>query len=135
MPQLTERYLPVMGFYSYTCAKTHLPILASTSWGDEYSKVVVLDGEGTIFRGLYDGYGRVVTRAGAEVELDDGAILSGKVKLVSGKFYSGERFDELGRSSSDPGQGHFHDSDRIDGWYANGGFPSWADYRNAYFSK
>ena len=70
-----------------------------------------------------------------EVELDDGAILEGKVKLVSGKFYSGERFDALGRSGFDPGQGHFHDQDKIDGWYARGGFPSWADYRNAYFSK
>lgn len=124
-----------MGFYSYTCAKTHLPILASTSWGDEYSKVVVLGENGTVFRGVYDGYGRVDVDGGMEVELDDGKILDGKVKLVASRFYDGEAFGEVGKSGADPGQGHFHDPTRIEAWYARGGFPSWGDFRNAYFAK
>ncbi len=124
-----------MGFYSYTCAKTHLPIMASTSWGDDYSKVVVLSKSGSIFRGLYDGYGRVLTPEGIDVELDDGEVMGGKIKLVAGKFYSGESYDEIGCSGSDPGQGHFHDQDKVEEWYANGGFPTRKDYRDAYFSK
>lgn len=124
-----------MGFYSYTCAKTNLPIMASVSWGDDYSKVVVLGKNGDMFRGTYDGYGRVCTLDGMEVELDDGDILSGKVKLVSGLFYAGETHGALPPSKTDPGQGHFHDSDRIGAWYARGGFPTWEDYRDAYYSK
>ena len=124
-----------MGFYSYTCAKTNLPIMASTSWGDEYSKVVVLGASGSKFNGTYDGYGRVMTDDGAEVELDDSDIMTGRMKLVSKKFYNGERYDDLPPSKSDPGQGHFHDESKVEKWYAQGGFPTWKEYREAYFEK
>jgi hypothetical protein len=124
-----------MGFYSYTCAKTNLPIMASTSWGDSFSSVVVLSEDGNIFRGSYDGYGRVFTSDGMEVELNDSSIMSGKVKLVSGSFYKGEKFSSLEKSRNDPGQGHFHDPDKVEKWYSLGGFPSWQDYRDAYYSR
>jgi hypothetical protein len=117
-----------MGFFSYTCAKTNLPVLASTSWPEKYSRVVVLDDEGNKFSGSYDGYGIVITRAGAEIELDDSSILSGKTKLVLRKFYDGETFEDLGRSNNDPGQGHFHNEDKIELWYARGGFASYREY-------
>jgi hypothetical protein len=123
-----------MGFWSYTCAKTHLPILASTSWGwDEgYSKVTMLDADNNRVSGSYDGYGRIHSSDGGETELDDDAILSGRAKLVLSKFYKGEKFEELGRNSSDPGQGHFHNEDDIEVWYAQGGFPSHKDMIRAY---
>jgi hypothetical protein len=109
--------------------------LASTSWVDDYSGVVVLGEGGTLMRGSYDGYGRVFTVDGLEVDLDDGGIMSGKVKLVSSLFYEGESFSSLGKSHSDPGQGHFHDADKVTRWYSCGGFPSWGDYRDAYYGR
>jgi hypothetical protein len=123
-----------MGFFSYTCAKTNLPVLASTSWPEKYSRVVVLDDEGNKFSGSYDGYGNVITRDGSEIELDPygDAILSGKTKLVLRKFYEGETFEDLGRSNNDPGQGHFHNEDKIELWYARGGFASYQEYLGAF---
>ena len=123
-----------MGFFSYTCAKTNLPVLASEAWPEKYSRVVVLDGEGNKFSGSYDGYGNVITPDGSEIELDPygDSILSGKTKLVLKKFYDGETFEDLGRSNSDPGQGYFHDEDKIEVWYARGGFPSHREYVEAY---
>ncbi len=121
-----------MGFFSYTCAKTNLPVLASTSWPEKYSRVVVLDDEGNKISGSYDGYGNVITRGGAEIELDYNSILSGKTKLVLRKFYDGETFEDLGRSNNDPGQGHFHNEDAIELWYARGGFASYREYLGAF---
>jgi hypothetical protein len=123
-----------MGFFSYTCAKTNLPVLASTSWPEKYSRVVVLDDEGNKFSGSYDGYGNLITRDGAEIELDPygDSILSGKTKLVLKKFYDGETFEDLGRSNTDPGQGHFHNEDAIELWYVRGGFSSYQEYLGAF---
>jgi hypothetical protein len=121
-----------MGFFSYTCAKTNLPVLASTSWPEKYSRVVVLDDEGNKILGSYDGYGNVDTQTGAEIELDDSSILSGQTKLVLNAFYTGETFEDLGRSNSDPGQGHFHNEEAIELWYARGGFASYQEYLGAF---
>lgn len=123
-----------MGFYSYTCAKTHLPIMSAVSWGDDRAGVVVLSEDGVIFRGFYDGYGRVLSKEGMELELDDCDVLGGAVKLIAEKFYEGEGFGDLGPSGGDPGQGHFHDPDRVEAWYSSGGFPTLRDYWNAYFA-
>lgn len=123
-----------MGFFSYTCAKTNLPILASTSWDEKYSRVVMLDAKGTVFHGSYDGYGNIIGDCG-EIELEYDSVESGKIKLVLEKFYNGERFEALPKSGWDPGQGHFHDPDEIDKWYAQGGFPSHKDMVKAYRSK
>ncbi len=108
--------------------------MASTSWGDDYSKVVVLSSSGSIIRGIYDGYGRVLTPEGMEVELEDSEILSGKIKLVSEKFYNSEKFEDLSKSMSELGQGHFHNPETVESWYAKGGFSSWKEYRDAYNS-
>lgn len=124
-----------MGFFSYTCAKTNLPVLASTSWPEKYSRVVVLDEDGNKFSGSYDGYGNVIMRSGDEIELDDSAILSGKTKLILQSFYDGETFADVGKSSYDPGQGHFHDEEAIELWYARRGFQSHREYVEAYRGK
>lgn len=124
-----------MGFFSYTCAKTNLPVLASTSWPEEFCKVTVLTESGDVFRGVYDGYGRVVTQFGSEVELDDSVVTRGGIKFVLTKFYKGEKFGDLGKSHNDPGQGHFHDEEKIKEWYTKGGFPSAKEYYRAYWGK
>lgn len=121
-----------MGFFSYTCAKSNLPILASTSWPEKYSRIIVLDEDGNKFAGSYDGYGNVFTQAGAEIELDDSAIHAGRTKLILKSFYDGETFEDVGQSKHDPGQGHFHDEGKIELWYSRGGFPSHREYVEAY---
>lgn len=121
-----------MGFFSYTCAKTNLPVLASTSWPEEYSRVVVHDEDGNKFSGSYDGYGNVFTQSGSEIELDDSAILAGRTKLILRSFYDGETFEGLGKSNYDPGQGHFHDEEKIELWYSRKGFPSHREFVEAY---
>lgn len=122
-----------MGFYSYTCCKTNLPILASTSWGtNNYSSVHLLGQDGSSVQGHYDGYGRIDMNNGESLEEIDERIQSGKWKLVLSQFYSGEKFDQLGNSRHDPGQGHFHDQHKIEQWYAQRGFPSYKDYLQAF---
>jgi hypothetical protein len=133
--QRRTRYLVDMGFYSYTCAKTNLPIMASTSWGEDYSRVVVLGEDGSIIRGVYDGYGRVFTKEGIEVEIEDESVMKGRVKFVSASFYGGEKFSALSPSRPDPGQGHFHDEDKVSKWYSAGGFSTWDEYRMAYYGS
>jgi hypothetical protein len=122
-----------MGFFSYTCAKTNLPVLASTSWGEnEYSRVHILCRDGSIMQGYYDGYGRIDLASGGTLEEFDDAILSGQWKLVLSKFYAAETFAELGVSRHEPGQGHFHDNEKIEKWHDQQGFPSYQEYVQAF---
>lgn len=130
-----------MGFFSYTCAKSNLPALASTSWDDHpFTQVVLFDKDGVLAEGTYDGYGRIfgTCRSGGDVlELVDGGyyglIEEGELKLVL-KLYSdpSDSFETLGRSGYDPGQGHFHDEDFIEACSVVGGFSSFEDYEAAY---
>ena len=122
-----------MGFSSFTCAKTHLPIMASTSWGTDYSSVVMLSKDGSIVRGIYDGYGRLETELG-EIAVYDKMGDGGKddAKMVHSRFYKGEKFADLGPSHHEPGQGHFHVAARLKEWFAKGGFPSYKDYCRAF---
>lgn len=117
-----------MGFTSFTCAKTNLPILASESWGATLSEVVMLTDTKQI-RGSYDGYGRLHTQQGKEVQLDFDSVYAGTTKFVLAEFYKGEKAKELhGQSHHEPGQGHFHQKEQIDQWHAQGGFPSHEAY-------
>lgn len=121
-----------MGFFSYTCAKTFLPIMASTSWPEEYCRVAVVSKDDSVLRGTYDGYGRVFGEFG-EVEIDYENILSGRIKMVAERFYKGERWADIpNKSHDDIDQGHFHDEDKIEAWYKKGGFASYREYVDAY---
>lgn len=96
-----------MGFFSWTCAKTGLPIMAGVPSHEEaWSKVVALYPDGrTKVRGLYDGYGRI---DGHDITDD----MSGPQppKLVLQAFYETEPYAAIARrSESEPGQGYFHD--------------------------
>lgn len=94
-----------MGFFSYTCAKTGLPILADGPWRDVgASEVVALYPNGDRIRGSYDGYGRVGGR-----EILDDMDRPGGAKLVLAEFFANEKYDSLGTSNHEPGQGYFHD--------------------------
>jgi len=124
-----------MGFSSYTCAKTNLPILNSNSWGymPETYEVVMLFKNGDRVTGSYDGYGRVDLDIGVAVESIHAAMENKEAKLVLQKFCTpGDTFESIvGFSRREPGQGHFHDPARIRKWYDKGGFKTYAAYCKA----
>lgn len=116
-----------MGF-SYTCAKTHLPVMAVSSDATrDLSNVVVLYRNGEQVVGAYAGEGNV---SGHQV--DPSSIEQGDIKFVLQRFYSGEKFEDLGPSWKDPGFGYFHNLDKLDAWLDAGGFPSYAAFLAAY---
>lgn len=122
-----------MGFSSFTCAKTNLPILASVSWSNTASAVVLLSKSENPIKGDYDGYGRICTEEGEEIAIDWDAMDSGETKLVLQEFYSGESYkDIVGISHNEPGQGHFHSEETIKAWFAQGGFPTHKDFLDAF---
>ena len=124
-----------MGFSSFTCAITNLPILNHTSWGgipDAY-KVVLLFKNGDRVTGSYDGYGRVHTDGGATVDDIYDSIEKKTVKMVLQKFCTPEdTFKTVGKNHHEPGQGHFHDATKVRRWHAQGGFPTYGAYSKAY---
>lgn len=92
-----------MGFYSYACAKTGLPILAGQPHLGERENVashaVLLMPNGDRLTGVYDGFGNLGSH-----EIGD-LMDSQKGKLVLKHFYKGEGYDQLGKSRPDPAQG------------------------------
>jgi hypothetical protein len=107
-----------VGFFSYTCAKTGLPIMAGEAWRKKQHSVMtevkVLYPNGDRISGTYDGYGRV---DGTDIVDDKDA------KFVLAAFYKGENYEELGVSGHEPGQGYFHDEGFIESmfWHAGEG--------------
>lgn len=92
-----------MGYFSYTCAKTGLPIISSDSGvEDKFFRIAVLEPDGSIIKGNYDGYGRVVNghRSFESGELKD-------AKYVLAHFWKGEAYEALGKSWGDPEQGAY----------------------------
>ena len=81
-----------MGFTSYTCAKTNLPVLNSNSWGSmpETYEVVMLFKNGDRVSGCYDGYGRVEIEGGGLIESIHDALENKEAKLVLQKFCAPE---------------------------------------------
>ena len=123
-----------MGFYSKTCAKSHLPIITKER-GDfeQLTKVVALLPDGTKFDGVYDGYGRV-----GDTDLFDKGQRDldewDKVKFVLKMHYAGESYADLGKSGTELAQGFFMDKDFLLFCVLKGKFKSYADYKK-YFKK
>jgi hypothetical protein len=92
-----------MGFVSKVCAKSNLPVVHDQRGYDCFNRVVALLPNGDIVKGSYDGYARV-----------DGVNLQNHweyVKLVLEQHYNGESYNDLPRSGSELGQGHFMHND------------------------
>lgn len=94
-----------MGYFSFTCAKTGLPI-ASHDQGAaaKHYDVYVIPKRGRVSRGSYDGYGRLV-----DSDMDEPLDIGGPDgdKMVLAHFFKGESWAELGESKSDPDQGAY----------------------------
>jgi len=140
-----------MGFFSWTCAKTNLPIVASAAWRDHpFSKVVLLADEGrTVIKGTYDGYGRIaVQEATGDRSLISGGVASltknrltgrigrGEAKLVLlDRYDPSEGFHAIGRSMNDIAQGHAYTKDFLDRCAAVGSFASVEGYELACYRE
>ena len=130
-----------MGFFSRTCAKTHMPILTVYREGGfkEFSAVVALLPTGEKIIGDYDGYGRILVDGNA-VETCNAEIdgYTGKawdsVKFVLQKAYEGETYDQLGKSGNELAQGYFMDNAFLRECVRKGKFSSYAEYKK-YFKK
>jgi len=119
-----------MGFFSKTCAKTHLPIIADCKDIPRLSEVVALLPNGKKFTGSYDGYGRVAGES--LVETVRGTYQWPKVKMVLAEYYNGEEYKELGKSHDEMGQGYFMDDRFLHHCLRNGPFSSHAEYKKAF---
>ena len=115
-----------MGFFSKTCAKTHMPIVSNLRGYPRFHHVAALRPNGEIFKGVYDGYGRV-----GDVELTDDWE---EVKLVLLSNYDNETFHDLGKSKTELGQGWFMDDQFLLFCSLRDSFKSYAEYKK-YFKK
>jgi len=122
-----------MGFFSKTCAKTHLPIITIQKLGfDQFKNVTSLFPDGKVLTGEYDGYGRV----GGVSVIDDNYTEKtwNAVKFVLSAHYNGESYKDLRKSGNELGQGYFMD-DKFLIYCATvkrDGFKSYSQYKNAF---
>lgn len=119
-----------MGYFSKTCAKSHLPITVQGKGWDQFNKVVALTPEGRVIRGAYDGYGCI----GDENlrENVNGQWIWEKVKFVLEPHYNGETYHELPRSGDELGQGYFMSNDFLVFCASHGAFKNRAAYVRAF---
>jgi hypothetical protein len=119
-----------MGYFSKTCAKTHMPVVVEALEIPRLNMVVALMPDGRKFEGAYDGYGRV---GGKNVlEYDDGNFMWPKVKFVLREHYNGEKYDELGKSGDELAQGYFMDKKFLHHCLLKGPFKNRAEYTRAF---
>jgi hypothetical protein len=114
-----------MGFFSKTCAKTHLPVVAEPVGITKLNRVVALLPDGRKFTGSYDGYGRVDGH-------DEVAEAWDKVKFVLEAYYEGETYDDLGNSGPELAQGFFMSKDFLHYCLLKGPFKNRAEYTRTF---
>lgn len=118
-----------MGFFSKTCAKTHLPVLSSMREEPRLSIVAALLPNGTVVIGDYDGYGRV---NGQDVRELDGEWIWEKVKFILRQHYDGEKYEDVGPSHDERAQGWFMADEFIRYCLEHGPFKDHAEYNRAF---
>ena len=113
-----------MGYFSKTCAKTHMPIVVDALGIPRLNVVVALLPSGRKIEGSYDGYGRV-----DGVELIDAWP---KVKMVLKDHYADESYAQLGNSGNELAQGYFMDKKFLHHCLLKGPFKNRAEYTRAF---
>ena len=122
-----------MGFFSKTCAKTHLPVITIYKNGfNQFKSVVALYPDGKKIAGDYDGYGRVGDISVFGEEYDDD--LWNKVKFVLQQHYNGETYAQLGKSHDELGQGYFMADQFLIycSTVKRDGFKNYSEYKSAF---
>jgi hypothetical protein len=129
-----------MGFFSKTCAKTHLPVVHITRGFPELAEIAVLFPNGRKLEGFYDGYGRLQVEVtdgdGYQTEAEEDLYTDEKtwegLKFVLLSAYEGETYDQLGPSHDEHAQGHFMDDAFLHHCLEVKKFPSFKDYERAF---
>ena len=116
-----------MGYFSKTCAVSNLPVMAFLGDMPELSEVVALLPNGSIIKGMYDGYGRI-----NDVDLNESDDFDAAKFVLEKYFKPTMTYQSLPASKSDPGQGFFHDNHLLVRWLVHDGFKTYKDYCTAY---
>mgnify|MGYP003331884663 FL=1 len=119
-----------MGYFSKTCAKTHLPVVVQTLGIPHLNNVVALLPDGTKLEGSYDGYGRVAGQCLVGDDFDHD--LWKKTKFVLRDYYEGETYEQLGKSGDELAQGYFMDKAFLHYCIMHGPFKNRAQYTRAF---
>ena len=118
-----------MGFFSKTCAKTNLPVVADCKGLPRLNEIVVLYPNGKKIEGSYDGYGRVdgedLCPNGYDHDLWE------SLKFVIAIAYEGESYKDLGKSHNELAQGYFMSDRFLLHCMKVGSFASYAEYKKA----
>lgn len=118
-----------MGFFSKTCAKTNLPVVADCKGFPKLNEIVVLFPNGKKLEGSYDGYGRV----GGVSLMPDGYIEKDwdDLKFVLKWKYEGESYKDLGQSHDELAQGYFMSDTFLKVCMEEGSFKNYSEYKKA----
>jgi len=118
-----------MGFFSKTCAKTNLPVVADCKGFPKLNEIVVLLPNGKKLEGSYDGYGRV---GGVDL-MPDGYIEQewDAIKFVLKEKYNNESYEELGMSGDELAQGYFMSDRFLKICLDEGSFKNYSAYKKA----
>ena len=118
-----------MGFFSKTCAKTNLPVVADCKGFPKLNEIVVLYPDGTKLEGSYDGYGRV-----NDIDLLPDGYEEDKwdaLKFVLKWKYEGETYKQLGKSHDELAQGYFMSDTFLKICIEEGSFKNYSEYKKA----
>jgi hypothetical protein len=118
-----------MGYFSKTCAKTHLPVVVSELDIPHLNLVVALFPDGRKLEGSYDGYGRV---GGQELMAEYTETEWKKIKFVLQSKYEGEDYKSLGKSGNELAQGFFMAKKFLHHSILKGSYKDYAEYKRTF---
>jgi len=118
-----------MGYFSKTCAKTHLPVVVAELGIPQLNLVVALFPNGRKIEGSYDGYGRV---GGQDLMTEYTDSEWKKIKFVLQNKYEGEDYDNLGKSGNELAQGFFMARKFLHHSILKGSYKDYAEYKRTF---
>ena len=118
-----------MGYFSKTCAKTHLPVVVAEVGIPQLNLVVALFPDGRKLEGSYDGYGRV---GGHDLMAEYTDAEWKKIKFVLQNKYEGEDYESLGKSGNELAQGFFMARKFLQHSILKGSYKDYAEYKRTF---
>ena len=118
-----------MGYFSKTCAKTHLPVVVAELGIPQLNLVVALFPDGRKIEGAYDGYGRV---EGQDLMTEYTDSEWKKIKFVLQNKYEGEDYESLGKSGNELAQGFFMARKFLQHSILKGSYKDYAEYKRTF---